>query len=104
VTNIEVKVASVYELPFEDDDFDAVYMLSVIGEIPEPEWALAEFHRVLRSGGTLAFSELLFDPDYPRARTLIRLAEGAGFRLRKKSGNFLSYTIIFEKMQGAFKI
>ncbi len=97
-TNVEAKVASVYDLPFEDGSFDAVYLITVIGEIPEPERAMGEFQRVLRPGGTLGFSELLFDPDYPRARTLVHLAEGAGLRLLKKSGNSLSYTIIFEKV------
>ena len=50
--------------------FDAVYMIAVIGEIPEPERAMHEFHRVLSPSGTLVFSELLLDPDYPLASTL----------------------------------
>lgn len=45
----------------------------------------------------LVFSELLLDPDYPRAQTLIRLASAAGFCLRKKVGNVFYYTVIFEK-------
>lgn len=98
VTNVEAKVASVYDLPFEGAYFDAIYMLSVIGEIPDLRRAIGEFQRVLGPGGTLAFSELLLDPDYPRSRTLVRLTEGAGFRLLNKSGNCLSYTVIFEKI------
>ena len=44
-------------------------MITVIGEIPVPERALREFYRVLNPGGTLAFSEVLMDPDYPRAHS-----------------------------------
>jgi ubiquinone/menaquinone biosynthesis C-methylase UbiE len=97
IENIEARVADVYDLPFEEGSFDAIYMIAVIGEIPAPEKAMKEFYRVLSPSGTLAFSELLPDPDYPRARTLIQKAASAGFRLKKKVGNFFYYTLIFEK-------
>jgi ubiquinone/menaquinone biosynthesis C-methylase UbiE len=97
VGNITARVADVYDLPFEDGFFDAVYMIAVIGEIPEPERAMKEFYRVLSPTGTLAFSELLQDPDYPWAKTLIRLAASAGFRVRERIGNFVHYTLVFGK-------
>jgi ubiquinone/menaquinone biosynthesis C-methylase UbiE len=97
IDNIEARVADVYDLPFEASFFDAVYMIAVIGEIPDPGRAMREFHRVLSPAGTLSFSELLLDPDYPRAQTLVRLANGAGFRLKEKVGNPFYYTLIFEK-------
>lgn len=97
ITNIEARVADVYDLPFDDEAFDAVYMIAVIGEIPEPDRAMGEFHRVLKPGGTLLFSEMLLDPDYPLASTLIRLASAAGFRLKERIGSFFYYTLISEK-------
>ena len=97
LANVEARVADVYKLPFEDGIFNAIYMTAVIGEIPSPEKALKEFHRVLAPSGTLAFSEFLMDPDYPRAGVLIRKASAAGFRIRKRAGNFLYYTLVFEK-------
>ena len=97
IDNIEAKVADVYDLPFDDGFFDAIYMIAVIGEIPEPDKAMKEFYRVLSPSGTLAFSELLWDPDYPRAGTLIQKAASAGFRLKKKLGNVFCYTLIFER-------
>jgi ubiquinone/menaquinone biosynthesis C-methylase UbiE len=100
VTNIEARVADVYDLPFDDGTFDVVYMIAVIGEIPDPERAMREFHRVLSPSGTLVFSELFQDPDYPRAKTLIQKTTRAGFWLRKKAGNFIYYTLIFEKDLG----
>ena len=97
ITNIEARVANVYDLPFDDETFDAITMIAVIGEIPQPEKAMREFHRVLRPAGTLAFSEMLWDPDYPRASTLTKKAAAAGFRLKRKIGNVFHYTLIFEK-------
>ncbi len=97
IKNVEAQVADVYELPFEEDLFDVVYMIAVIGEIPAPDKAMREFHRVLSTSGTLVFSELLFDPDYPRARSLVRKANAAGFRLKQKVGTFCYYTLTFEK-------
>ncbi|MFN2217599.1 MAG: class I SAM-dependent methyltransferase [Anaerolineae bacterium] len=97
VVNVEAKVADVCDLPFDDGTFDVVTMIAVIGEIPEPVRALQEFHRVLAPAGTLVFSELLVDPDYPLASTLMRWAASAGFRLKAKLGGLLYYTLIFEK-------
>jgi ubiquinone/menaquinone biosynthesis C-methylase UbiE len=96
IENIEARVADVHYLPFEDGYFDAIYMIAVIGEIPTPEKAMREFYRVLMPSGTLAFGELLNDPDYPRGGTLIRKATSARFRLKEKVGNFFYYTLIFE--------
>jgi ubiquinone/menaquinone biosynthesis C-methylase UbiE len=72
-------------------------MITVISEIPEPKRAMKEFYRVLSPSGILAFSELLTDPDYPLAQSLIRKAGQANFRLKNKLGNFFSYTLVFEK-------
>jgi ubiquinone/menaquinone biosynthesis C-methylase UbiE len=97
IENIEARVANVYDLPFEDGTFDVVYMIAVIGEIPEPLRAMREFHRVLSPSGTLVFSELVVDPDYPLASTIVRMAAAAGFRLREKIGTWFYYTLKFEK-------
>lgn len=99
ITNLEAKIANVYDLPFPDGTFDAIYMITVIGEIPEPQRALGEFYRVLKPSGTLAFSELWMDPDYPMETTLVHKAHAAHFRLKKRTGNFISYSIVLEKEQ-----
>jgi ubiquinone/menaquinone biosynthesis C-methylase UbiE len=100
IHNLDASVADVYGLPFDDVTFDLAYMIAVIGEIPEPVRAMREIRRVLTGDGTLVFSELLMDPDYPRATTLMRWATEAGFRLRRQLGNFFYYTVILEKQDG----
>lgn len=97
IKNIETRVADVYDLSFESASFDLVYMIAVINEIPNIPKALAEFHRVLKPTGTLVFSEILLDPDYPLAKNLTRKVEKAGFKLKEKVGNFFYYTLIFTK-------
>jgi len=97
IENIDAILADVHDLPFDDESFDAIYLIFVIGEMPEAEAAMKEFHRVLSPSGTIAFSEILVDPDYSRRRTLIRMATGAGFRLKRTFGNFFLYTLVFEK-------
>jgi ubiquinone/menaquinone biosynthesis C-methylase UbiE len=96
-TNVETRLADVYQLPFGDETFDLIYMIAVISEIPQPERAMQQCHRVLKPQGTLVCSELFFDPDYPRAQTLLRMAANTGFQLKKRVGNFFYYTLIFEK-------
>jgi ubiquinone/menaquinone biosynthesis C-methylase UbiE len=97
ITNVDARVANVYELPFDDQSFDLIYMIAVINEIPDIPRALAEFHRVLKPTGTLVFSELFMDPDYPLASTLTQKVRAANFQFKEQIGNFFYYTLIFEK-------
>jgi ubiquinone/menaquinone biosynthesis C-methylase UbiE len=46
-------LGSVTDLPFEDASFDLVYSHGVIHHVLDTEAAVAEFHRVLRPGGTV---------------------------------------------------
>jgi ubiquinone/menaquinone biosynthesis C-methylase UbiE len=97
IPNIELSVADAQALPFLTQSFDLIYMISVIGEIPDKPQALREFHRVLKPEGSLAFSELLPDPDYPLASHLVRLVESQAFHLKERKGKLFYYTLIFRK-------
>lgn len=50
------QVASVYELPFDDGRFDNVLCMSVLEHLEEPQRAIAEMRRVLKSGGRIIVS------------------------------------------------
>jgi ubiquinone/menaquinone biosynthesis C-methylase UbiE len=97
IRNVELKEASAYELPFADDFFDLVYMVTVLMEIPDKGRALREVKRVLRPGGILAVTEFFPDPDYPFRSTVIKLGRREGFLLDDTLGNFWNYTVRFKK-------
>jgi len=59
---------------------------------------MQEFHRVLVPSDKLVFSELFLEPDFPRAGTLRKWAESAGFRLDRRTRNWVYYTLIFAKV------
>src|SRR6185503_1428060 len=52
---VETQVTDAERLPFEDASFDIVFGHAVLHHLPDLGAALAEFRRVLRPGGTLAF-------------------------------------------------
>jgi ubiquinone/menaquinone biosynthesis C-methylase UbiE len=99
IDNVEVKQASAYELPFSDRYFDRVFMVTVLGEIPDKRKALSELKRVLKDEGLLAIGEFLPDPDYPRKRTVTGWCQDSGFELNEQFGNWLHYLLTFEKSQ-----
>jgi ubiquinone/menaquinone biosynthesis C-methylase UbiE len=95
ITNIKLINASAYKLPFQNNTFDLIYMISVFQEIPNGAKSLAEVKRVLKPRGILAISEFFIDPDYPLRSTTIKQGEQSGFKFDSVSGNFWNYTIKF---------
>ncbi|MBI5691639.1 MAG: class I SAM-dependent methyltransferase [Verrucomicrobia bacterium] len=51
--DVDLRVASITELPFAAGSFDAVVSADVICQVDHPGVAMAEFFRVLRPGGVL---------------------------------------------------
>ena len=97
ISNIELKQASAYDLPFEENSIDLVYMVTVLQEIPDRGRALREIKRVLKPDGILAVTELLPDPDYPLSSTTIKICQREGFVLEENLGNLWNYTVRFKK-------
>jgi SAM-dependent methyltransferase len=95
--NIETHVASAYDLPLEDESVDRVFLVSVLPEIPDRQRALTELRRVLKLDGVLSITEEFLDPDYSLARTTVRRAEEAGFKLGQHHGSWFVYTLNFRK-------
>ena len=96
IRNIELKEAGAYELPFEDESIDLVYMVTVLMEIPDRGKALRETRRILKPDGILAVTEFLPDPDYPWRSTVIKICQREGFVLNDNLGNLWNYTVRFK--------
>ena len=97
IKNIELVNSSAYELPFDDDSLDLVYMVTVLQEIPDRSKALQQVRRVLKPGGILSVTEWLPDPDYPWKSTTIKIGREAGLVLDEALGNLWHYTARFRK-------
>lgn len=65
-------------MPFADASFDAAYLVTALGEIPDPLAALRELRRVLKPAGRLVVGEF-FDRHYVPLVTLLRYANVSGF-------------------------
>jgi ubiquinone/menaquinone biosynthesis C-methylase UbiE len=50
---LELRKASIYELPFDNESFDAVFSHAVLQHLSDPIAALAELRRVLKPCGTI---------------------------------------------------
>jgi ubiquinone/menaquinone biosynthesis C-methylase UbiE len=120
--NLELRKASVYELPFNDGSFDAVFSHALLEHLGDPGAAMAELRRVLKPRGLIgvragdlggllldaasegpmqAFAAYIAsqknDSKEPNVgRKLGRLLRNAGFRVLKRSA---SYEVITEAIQ-----
>jgi len=84
-------------LPLASGAWDCVFLVAVLGEVPDPTSCLQELYRVLRPGGLLSLTEQPGDPDFialPEARKLV---EGVGFRFEKVYGGGKNYTASFRR-------
>lgn len=84
--------ADARELPFPDGTFDAAYLVTVLGEIPDPGAAMRELRRVLAPSGRLVVGEF-FDRHYVPFTDLLRYADGAGLRVSVRLGPPLAYLV-----------
>ena len=79
------------ELPYADATFDAAYLVTVLGEIPDQQAALRELARVVKPGGRVVVGELFGDPHWVSPSRLQARAERAGLRFEHRLGSPLGY-------------
>src|SRR5512144_3003484 len=60
VHNVRFEVGNIYEIPYPEASFDAVFAFTVLEHVREPLRAMKEMRRVLKPGGVIG----LCDPDY----------------------------------------
>jgi SAM-dependent methyltransferase len=96
--NITAQRGDAQQLPYRDATFDGVYLIGVLGEIPDGHAALREMRRVLKSTGRLVIGEVFFDPDCVFLGSLKGRAEAASLAFEHRVGGSLSYLARFRPM------
>lgn len=100
LANVTPTLADATAMPYEDDSFDAAYLVTVLGEIPDQRAAVRELRRVLKPGGRLVVGELFGDPHMVTFNSLLGHAEVSGLRFDRRSGPRLAYFARLAKPRG----
>lgn len=79
-------VGKAEKIPVAENSFDSIVCTQVLGDIYEPQKAMSEMHRVLRTGGTVLITESLFDPLHDEPHDFWRYTEHGLRRLAKDAG------------------
>lgn len=86
--NVRIHVADARQLPLETESADALFMVTVLGEVPDQAAALREAARVLKPGGRLVIGEIaLLDPHWVSLTSAQECAADAGLRYEKLVGS-----------------
>ena len=97
VTNVVPALGDAQALPYSDDSFDAVVLITVLGEIPDQDRALGEVTRVLKPGGRLIVGEMFVDPHIVTSGQLRERGERAGLSFVRRAGSPLAFFARLEK-------
>ncbi len=91
LSNIVPTQGNAQALPYEDETFDAAYLTTVLGEIPDQEAALRELARVVKPQGRVVVGELFGDPHWVSPGKLQARAERSRLRFERRLGSPLGY-------------
>jgi protein-L-isoaspartate O-methyltransferase len=97
LANVTPTQSDATAMPYEGGTYDAAFLVTVLGEIPDQDAALRELARVLKPGGRLIVGELIGDPHYVRLAPMRLRASGAGLTYEGRVGNALGYFARFVK-------
>jgi ubiquinone/menaquinone biosynthesis C-methylase UbiE len=89
ISNIAGERADARHMPYPDGAFDAAYLVTVLGEIPDQDAALRELRRVVKPNGRIVVGELFGDPHMVTFRALRDRAAEAGLEVDRKLGGRL---------------
>lgn len=97
IDNIRPTHGDARSLPYADESFDAAYLVTVLGEVPDQDSALRELRRVLKPGGRLVVGELFGDPHWVSPASLRRRAGAADLTFERSLGRLLGHYSIFRR-------
>ncbi len=98
LTNVDLQVADVRNLPMPDSSYDLVFMAAVLGALPDKGRALREIRRVLKPNGRLSITEAMADADFMLQGEVVGWAQTVGFELVEQHGSAFLYTLNFRSM------
>jgi SAM-dependent methyltransferase len=91
VRTVRTLAADATALPFSDDRFDGAWLVSTLGQVPDPTAALQEACRVVRPGGRIVVGELAYDPHSVFFGDLRRRARESGLAVDARIGGWPGY-------------
>lgn len=98
IRNVEYILCDGKTLDFENEYFERVLMVTVLGEVENKIEYLREIHRILKNNGILSVSELAGDPDKLSVEELKNLVCSQGYEVDQFFGNRRNYTQNFRKI------
>jgi len=77
INNVSLNQANIFNLPFDDESFDHIFLCFVLEHLSNTTQALKELKRVLKTNGTITVIEgdhgsTYFHPDSPKARKAVQ--------------------------------
>jgi ubiquinone/menaquinone biosynthesis C-methylase UbiE len=100
VANVSFAQASATALPFAGEVFDAAFLVTVLGEVPDAAACVAQLRDAIRPGGLLSITELAGDPDAMTEREIAALAKAANLEHAETFPMRFGFTINFRKAAG----
>ncbi len=98
LTNVNYISGDAQKLPFRNEIFDVVFLIAVLGEIPDKEKCLNSIYHILKPSGMLSITEQPGDPDFIPIEMMLPLIEKHGFKHVESYGKNKNYTLNFIKM------
>jgi ubiquinone/menaquinone biosynthesis C-methylase UbiE len=112
LTNVQVRQANVYDLPFPDRSFDAIFSHALFEHLADPLAALRQFRRLLKPGGPVGIASpdwdgVVYAPKSPevdeaiKAYTTFQAHNGGNPFVGRELGRLLSDAGFVEIVLGA---
>ena len=93
--NVGYRQGDACSLPFGDAQFDVVFFVTLLGEVPDRSECISSVRKVLRPGGLLSITEHQPDPDFSPLSDVRALTEAGGFQFVESFGKSWAYTANF---------
>lgn len=97
IFNIEYHLCNGTDFSLESNQFNVIFMVTVLGEIENKQKYVNEFYRLLCDDGILSISEQAGDPDKMSVDEIKDLLHNTGFKFNKLYGTKNNFTINFRK-------